>query len=217
MSIYDISLSTANRWYNIGWFISIAGALMTVFAVMLLFWTSAVRDRNSDQSIAGANAIGEQAKLDAAKANERSSALERDAAQARERTAQVELQLERERAERLTMQQALGPRAISQASAQILGNRLAGKTLTLQFTMLGDAEAAQYAMQIGYVLEQAGINLQLQRVGMMAPPVYGVVLMGDGEDFKELVECFEDAKIQFTKQKAPYLKMIVGLKPIYQP
>ena len=142
VSIYNISLSMANRWYNIGWFIPIAGALMTVFAVMLLFWTSAVRDRYSDQSIAAANAISEQAKLDAARANERSSVLERDAAQARERTAEVELQLERERSERLAMQQALGPRVLSRSSAQTLENYLAGKNLNVQLTTLGDAEAS---------------------------------------------------------------------------
>lgn len=217
MSIYDISLSTANRWYNVGWFVSIAGAVFTVFAVMVLFWTSAVRDRYSDQSIAGANAKGEQAKLEAAKANERSSKLEFDAAHARERTAQVELQLERERAERVAMQSALGPRTIPFTSKEVLASHLSGKNLTLQLTVLGDAEASQYANQIGHALESAGVALQVQRVGMMLPLVYGVILRGNGQDFEDMAKSFEAANIPFVSQQGPQLGMIVGLKPIYQP
>jgi hypothetical protein len=51
-AVFDISLATANRFYSLGWGLSVTGAMITLIGVGLLFWGTRVRDRDFEHSIA---------------------------------------------------------------------------------------------------------------------------------------------------------------------
>jgi hypothetical protein len=56
MSLFQISLDTANRFYAWGWRASIAGAVVTLIGVILLMWGTRVRDRAAEKREEVANA-----------------------------------------------------------------------------------------------------------------------------------------------------------------
>jgi hypothetical protein len=85
MSIWDASLHTANRWFDISWYgllgagcIAALAALATVGFLLLQFWSSAVREKHVALDIAGAAKEAALANEGAAKANERAASLEKE-------------------------------------------------------------------------------------------------------------------------------------------
>jgi hypothetical protein len=85
MSIWDASLHTANRWFDISWYgllgagcIAALAALATVAFLLLQFWSSAIREKHVALDIAGAAKEAALANEGAAKANERAASLEKE-------------------------------------------------------------------------------------------------------------------------------------------
>src|SRR5271155_1924374 len=91
MSLFDVSLETANSLYKWGWRGSIFGAVITALAVASLMWGTRVRDRDFEARMTELNVVAGQARERASAADERAAALEKQAAQLR-------LDLEKERA-----------------------------------------------------------------------------------------------------------------------
>jgi hypothetical protein len=50
--LIDISLETANKLYTAGWTLSLAGAVVTLLGVGMLWWGTRVRDKDFDHNIA---------------------------------------------------------------------------------------------------------------------------------------------------------------------
>jgi len=91
MSLFDVSLETANSLYKWGWRGSIFRAVITALAVGSLMWGTRVRDRHFETRMTDLNVVAGQARERAGAAEERAAALEKQAAQLR-------LDLEKERA-----------------------------------------------------------------------------------------------------------------------
>lgn len=115
------------------------------------------------------------------------------------------------------MQRALSPRQLSPDEAERIVTVLRGHALELTFTMLGDAEAGNYARQIGATLQAAGVRLNIISVGMIAWPTYGLILSGEGADLQLLSDALSGAGIMFTTQPGSALTMTVALKQHYVP
>jgi hypothetical protein len=67
MSLFDISLETANSLYEWGWRGSIFGAVITTLAVMSLMWGTRIRDRDFEASMAHLNSDAANARLETAR------------------------------------------------------------------------------------------------------------------------------------------------------
>jgi hypothetical protein len=98
-ALLDISLPTANRFYTWGWAASLVGAAITLIGVLLLMWGTRVRDHDFEGSIAHLHES-------AASSEERSKELERG-------NLTLQGRLERERTERLKLEEKLSPRQVS--------------------------------------------------------------------------------------------------------
>ena len=112
MSIWDASLDTANRWFDISWYgllvagcIAALAALATLAFLFLQLWSSAIREKHVALDIAGAAKEAALANEGAAKANER-------AAKANERAASLEKESEMLRSENLALQDLIRPRRL---------------------------------------------------------------------------------------------------------
>ena len=98
-ALFDISLPTANKFYTWGWAASLGGAVITLIGVVLLMWGTRVRDHNFEGSIAHLH-------QSAAASEERSKELERG-------NLTLQGQVERERTERLWLEERLSPRQLA--------------------------------------------------------------------------------------------------------
>src|SRR5271155_2936316 len=62
MSLFDVSLETANSLYKWGWRGSIFGAVITALAVASLMWGTRVRDRDFEARMTELNVVAGQAR-----------------------------------------------------------------------------------------------------------------------------------------------------------
>src|SRR5436190_21991644 len=100
LSLFDISIDAANKFYTWGWRISALGAMATVIGIGLLWWGTRVRDRDFEHNIAHLT-------VDTARANEHTAVLAERAESARleiervkSQNLQLKIQLEQEQAAR---------------------------------------------------------------------------------------------------------------------
>lgn len=171
MSIFDVTLQTANRIYNGAWYFSIIGAGLTFFSIATVFWSASIRDGFTEQAIANANATAEQAKEGNAKANERAAALELQAEQARLATRKIEesnlvisRNLERERLERLRLEEVINrmkPRALSVSQIQLISANLGtAPNGIIEIAAEGAcSDCSAYSAQIAEGFRNAGWNV----------------------------------------------------------
>lgn len=108
--MWDASINAANLVYGISWIGLIVGAILTAVSTLGAFWASGIRDKHSDQQIAQAHAIGEQAKAQAADANARA--------------AEANQKAEEEKLARVKIEQRLAPRALSDDQAAAIAKKL---------------------------------------------------------------------------------------------
>lgn len=158
----------------------------------------------------------------AAQANERAAALEKDAAQAREREAQARVEQEKLRASNLSLQQqiarvqgAVASRRLSRdrGAAMIEVLRSVPRPVPVRIQFPGDAEAAQYASDIGHALTDAGAQVTMDGGGMIIPQPYGVIVSGKPQNvvFEALTAAGIDFQARLTDLDVP--DIMVGLKP----
>lgn len=191
LSIFDVSLETANRFYNAAWWFSIVGAGLTFLSIGTVFWSDSIRESFTERAIANANATAEQAREGAAKAHERAAALEAQAEQARLAQRQLEQSnllvqrdLERERIERLRLEaevSRLKPRKLSQQQTDAITSNIVS---THAFVHIG-ADAAcsdcrNYSVQISAAIRAAGwaVN-ESMLVGVPEQPQAGLLVRFD--------------------------------------
>ena len=148
----DVSLDTANRFYAWGWRLSVMGAGVTAFGVVLLNWGTRVRDHDFEQQVASlhgkASAAEERSKtleFSITVSNERAAFMEKDAAEAR-------LKLEKLRVE------SRG-RLVEQEQWESLERTLKGLELSVHLACIfTDPESRMYALSISQALERAGVK-----------------------------------------------------------
>jgi hypothetical protein len=146
------------------------------------------------------------------------------AAQANESTKQTELRTEELKKENLELQRRIANRFLTEnQKTEILQSVKAYKGHVIIITRLGDAEASAYADSIMSTFEQAGWAIQINNVGMIAPPRYGIVCrtpLHPDPAIRSLITAFEKARVELTIEEVPtatsdsWVDMLVGLKPV---
>lgn len=109
----DISLPLANLFYNLSNIALIVGAVLAVIGTVGTIWMGSIRDQYSDQRVSDNEAKTATAVAESAKANQRAQELH-------ESNAKLEIELEKERIERLRLEKALAPRRISSEEKRVL-------------------------------------------------------------------------------------------------
>jgi hypothetical protein len=222
MRIFDISQSLADAMFGWSNLALSVGAFVVLLGTIGVLWTGGMRERYADERVSRNEAETAAAKATAAIANE-------NAANANERTEvlqksnlEVQRVLEKERTERLRLEASIAPRGLSehQRLSFIAALRAAPQPLTIEFTVIGDQEAALYAEAIGAALNAAKVQGSMNRIGMIAPPPYGVLLtLRNGSTRSIAIKAaFERAHIPVTSSFADIgmfdAKVLVGLRPL---
>jgi hypothetical protein len=150
----DVSIETANKFYAFGWRASLVGAFVTLIGVALLFWGTRVRDHDSETQIA-------RLRSSTADTLERAGKLEVTAQQLRESNLGLQRDLERERTERLKLEERVKPRAIPADKREELITllRAAPKGQVFVVPKKFDEEAEQFAKQIADALKDGGFDV----------------------------------------------------------
>ncbi len=167
-------IEAANRAHSVAYIGYVVILVLAAFFTWLTWRTgNRVQDAmhaDSDARIREADAKGEQAKLEAAKANERTGELERSnlelrnkvadveqvAAKQQERAAKAELATEELRRQNLEMQESLSPRVLAWSGRiEMRLKSFAGTRFDLQIPA-GDIETKDFGDLIGTALTRAG-------------------------------------------------------------
>lgn len=91
---------------------------------------------------------------------------------------------------------------------------LSGSKLTIT-SISGTKEAANYATEILTVINEAGISIERNLIGIMAPPVYGIIVSPDSR-FLAFRTALQTAQIEFQIDQVPgpeHANMFIGLNP----
>jgi hypothetical protein len=138
--MFHLSLQAANELYGVSHALLIIGALLVFAGTVGVFWTGDLRDRYAAERISNNEAETAIATAEAAKASERAAELTRQAAS-------LQVDLERERIERLKIEERIAPRRLTERQRDLLQKALAKipQPLRINGTKLGDKEAATYA------------------------------------------------------------------------
>jgi hypothetical protein len=164
MSILNLSLASANRWYGISGYGIIVAAIATAVFVILQFWTSSVRDVWSDKARMKLQSETALANERAGVANERAATLEKEAAEARERAAITEERLLNER--RLTarerwrlerVERAALPRTLFVDWPKLVAEFKAGHFPPINLAYIERPEPRTFALALMMAMQQAGV------------------------------------------------------------
>lgn len=132
--------------------VTIVAAFISACAGVLTFIASSNLSRYSDEAIAKANSVSAQANSSAAKANEKAEEIKKQ-------NLELQINLEKERKERLELQKAVERRSLSpekKKSVQEASGRMKEKLSLRIECNRNDYEALAYAEQIGGLLHNIG-------------------------------------------------------------
>lgn len=152
--MFDIPISLANKIYATSNVILVLGAVMALVGTIGIFWSGGIRDRFSEGRIAFNEAETAKAKSEAASANERALNVEKD-------NLRLKTTLEKERIERLRLEQKVSPRRltpeIQTEITDILSPFASSRIIVKSYAL--DVESAVLGTQIIQTLEEARIGV----------------------------------------------------------
>lgn len=147
--MFDIPLNVANTLFTASNVLVVVGALFSVVGGFGVFYAGGIRERYADERINANEASTARALADAARANERTAALDKEAAA-----------LKLELAKRTN---PLVARAISANQAVSLKSSLLEKNLSIGFMFpTTDSEVATYAKALESALAAAGVTFGMK-------------------------------------------------------
>ena len=198
MSIWEISLSLANKLYNTANVFLLIGTVLTAASTVIVLWTAGVRDKYASIEIAQAHASSEQAKGTAASA-------EAAAALAQQRTGELAVLAEQERLKSLRLQEQLAWRVLDQAQVNILSSILSTRKGSIHvYWISGDNESWYYAFQIASVFHKSGWETQMDAALISFSLAFGVVIPdASAPDTQYVRNAFEQAHIEFDVSPYP--------------
>ena len=161
VDFFDISLDRANQFYTWGWRASVFGAVITMCGVGLLWLGTRVRDRDFELSIGELHAK-------AATSEERSRNLEKG-------NLTLQRDLERERVERIKMEQRFGARHFTPEQRDAIILAFKGRPMLISVRCIAEGEAMLAANNFATVLREAGLTVPpVLDVGLTIPPSLGI-------------------------------------------
>jgi hypothetical protein len=150
MSLFDLSLDAANRYYAWGWRLSMFGALVTFLGVLMLTWGMRVRDQDFEEQVAVLHSR-------AATSEERAAVLEKDAAQLR---LDLEgIKLPGVRAEQRDDRRQYATRHVTDEQRTCLLGRLRDFKSSVTVRFEPDQEAGEYAASLREAFSKAGVTV----------------------------------------------------------
>jgi hypothetical protein len=167
------------------------------------------------------DAIRTESAIRIAEAHERARKLELEVSQQKERTANAEREL-------LVLQERTSRRALTPKQQEAFRAAIADRPMDIGVTVVGDQEAIAFADDIVRVLKAAKWRVSIMNIGVIAPPVYGVVISTRPQyklnpepevDLQHLFSGLRQASVVFVAApKAGFQKklpeLLVGLRPI---
>jgi len=206
-SMMTLPFDRANALSNFAMVSLVAGLLLTIASTIALIWLSGVKSRYVDAHMAQIFAQSEQARAEAARANERAAEFLLRAQQANTEQEKARLQLEKVR----TLSAA---RRISAEQHAKIVKSLSGHTMTVNLlSPNNDIEAAQFADDIAQTLKEAGVTVNAS-TSLFPIPIRGLGMsMSSSETGKMLYLAFRGAgfDIKDLPEKDPVM-IIVGVK-----
>lgn len=200
-------LARATTFYNFAMGALVVGAVITIAATIALIWSSGMKNRYADAHLANAVAVQEQAKAEAAKANERAAELLLRARQAKLDDEKTHLELEQARA-------ISGPRRISAEQRAKIVKALAGHPMTINLlSPSNDPEAKQFAADLTTTLRTAGLTVNVA-TSVLYIPMHGLgMTMSSAETSSVLYAALHGAglKINDLPKREPIM-IVVGSK-----
>jgi hypothetical protein len=204
-------------WDSFGSKLLVAAVVAGIFAALasgVSSWiSSAVTGRVQD--IAG-NRIT-VAEFNLQKSVEETARLGAVVAEANARAAEANRIAETERLARVKIEAALAGRKLNPDQVSKLIVALAAvrpRIQAINVTRLGDREASEFAMDIIRAVLAAGINVAVSDVGVMAPPVYGLLVTDTADGL--LKAALTEADIgpaTYADRSSATPSIFVGLKP----
>jgi|GEM_PF-5619103 len=151
VDLTSMSLETANALFSYANLAAILGGIFVVLGTAGIFFFGSIREHHGDLEQAALRARTEEARRDAATANERAAESNRDAEQ-------LKLELERERMERLELERRMAPRRVSQAMRDRIRELVPPDKDTRLFlkVAMNNAEGDRLINEIGSACLEAG-------------------------------------------------------------
>lgn len=200
-------LARATTFYNFAMGALVLGSVITIAATIGLIWSSGMKNRYADAHLANAFAVQEQAKLEAAKANERAAELLLRARQAKLDDEKTHLELEQARA-------ISGPRRISTEQRAKIVKALVGHPMNINLlSPSNDPEAKQFAEDLTATLRAAGLTVNVA-TSVLYIPMHGLgMTMSSAETSSVLYAALHGAglKINDLPKREPIM-IVVGSK-----
>ncbi len=207
-SILTLPLDRANAFSNMAMGALVIGVMLTIAATIALIWLSGIKSRYANEHISQIFAQSEQAKADAARANERAAEFLLRAQQASAEQEKARLQLEHVRS-------LSAWRRVSAEQHEKIVNSLHSHPVTVNLLSPGnDPEADQFAADIAETLKMAGVNVNAS-TSMLPIPIRGLGMsMSSSEGAKALYLAFRGAgfEVKDLPEKEPVM-IVVGMKP----
>ncbi|GAC1044253.1 hypothetical protein thsrh120_42570 [Rhizobium sp. No.120] len=217
-SMFDISLATANFWFDAANIALLIGAIFVGLGTFGVYKMGAIKEKFADERIS-------YNENETAKANENAEIV-------RKSNLVLQADLERERSARLKLEKNLAPRHLGDEQAKVIADAIKsfrGQSITI-ISPIGDAEAEAYAAEFILMFKNAGWNpgtADLPDLAVFTPSPTGLVLAINKEDSDArtpppsampLLEVFSSlglvssAKAEKIAPKGGIL-LIVGTKP----
>ncbi len=209
-SVWALPLDRANAVYNFALIALVAGAMFSIAATIALVWVSGIKSRYANEHIASALVQGEQARADAARANERAAELLLQAKQAG-------LEQEKARLEHEQVRALSAWRSISEEQHTKILKVLRGHNFAVNLLSPGnDPEATQFAEAIVKTLKDAGVNVTTA-TSVMPIPIRGLGMSmstPSSDAATTLYAAFRGAgfEIKDLPEREPVM-IVVGSKP----
>lgn len=227
--MFDASAAQASFWFDAFNVVLVIGAVLVAMGTYGSIRMGAVKERFADDRISAAerdaavaNQGVESAKADAARANESAERLKNDNLNLETGLVEAQQRLEAERAERLRLEESVGPRRLTpeQQGGLVAALKAIHPSPNVHLMLIGDQEAHQYGQAILGAFEEARVQGKADAIGMMVPPPYGVkITTKRGHAAGAAVEAaFKVAKIPTsigTGDPGEYdAEILVGLRPL---
>jgi hypothetical protein len=153
---FDISIDRANQFYAWGWRASVAGAVITMCGVGLLWLGTRVRDHDFEESIADLHQRAAISEADTLEANKK---------------------LEIERGARLALLKETEPRDINAEQIEKFVAKIKGMVTELNVYSIPDREAQRFGVVLTIALHKAGVKSEWKPLYTFIPGAFFGVLV----------------------------------------
>ena len=189
--MFDFSLKSANLLFGLSNVSLIIGGMLVLLGSAGVFWFGGIREKYADIRISGNEAQTASAVAASARANAETAKLT-------ESNTRLKLQLEKERAERLRLEEKVAPRKMSARQHEVLQSRFSESGwVEAEIIWHGTGEPELYADEFVSAFKAAGIEVRSHTLGPFLPSAWGLLIVRSTNDTCEKLKAiFDEAGIE---------------------